>query len=298
MAGGVDKYTRSCRRASDQPKPYVVSLKGNDRHYLARDTTSLTLDELDALLVRSKGEDAEAVDARNEIVVRFLPLIIKISNEMLRNGDETLFEELVSVGYSTLLEITIPKWDFAKATKPDGYRIPFATFAAIEMRRKMVDYSTRRTWSTPVPNNLTWKVVALERSRFCLEGGNFTLEDVAAEFDWSINVARRVMNAWRAHYTKSFEVRFAGRDHLYEHAELRDLPTLCDRNLEMAEVEEELAKAFRVLTAREREIIRERWLSHNPLSQRELAEILDVSNSTISKIENEAFTKMREALCA
>lgn len=225
---------------------------------------------------RTRGDRA----AYDELVKRFTPLVRSFARKYAGRGEE--LEDLAQVGMLGLVK-AIEGFDLTRTCRFVSYAAPTVTG---EMKRHFRDHC----WSVAVPRSmkeLQTRVIAaqtvIER-----EGGEATTAELARRLE---STEEQVADALRA--AQCFRINSLS----FPTGEDRDvLDTLgrSDAGYQHVEDVDLLQDAMVALNDRDRDVVRMRF--DEELLQREIGERVSVSQMQVSRILDQAATKMRAHL--
>lgn len=247
--------------------------------------TDLTKERADWQRYRRTGDEG----ARERLIERHLPLVRYFARRLSATvGGSVEREELVSAGMLGLL-------DAVEAYEPErGYR--FSTFAAPRIRGAMLDELRRRD-EAPRSVRRRQRRLAETEERLAVrlnrpprhgEVAEVLGVDAATLWRWKSDVARATRS--------SLEER-VGREE-GEGRQLRDVITLeeadLDERLARRQEVERLRTELAALDERERLVLR--LYDFQEMKLREIAELLEVTESRVSQIRTRAIGRLRDRM--
>lgn len=247
---------------------------------------ALTRDEEQALTEALQHGSREAL---HELVVRHKPLVAAMAKRYGRPGAPR--EDLLNEGFVGLLDAAA-RFDPSRGTR-------FSTYARWWVRYYMQRYvrANRRMVTPSKTRNMRKLRQRLRKTARRLEqkrGGAVTAEELAETLDVSVDEVLEVQQ--ELSYP---DVPIAVDDPRNGHDPIAAAHSPEDEaaTTERRRVAQQLAEqALSVLDARERRIVRERVLTDERRSLREIGETLSVSGERVRQIEAAALQKMRRAL--
>src|SRR5687767_787420 len=201
----------------------------------------------DGLATASPGDAV----VRDELVARFLPLARTIAARYRRPSESP--EDLMQVASLGLLK-AINRFDPARG-------VPFASYAAPTIDGELKRYLRDTTWAAHVPQRMRERALEVTRATECLRrtlGRSPTTDEVARELDVTVSEVLDAAQAATAYDAVSLDCPQA--------ASPGDAPAWGDRlgaeerRYDLIEVEVTLGPAMRALPARQRTILRLRFV--------------------------------------
>jgi RNA polymerase sigma-B factor len=250
--------------ASGQPSRDRVARATEDRRLLER--------------YHHEGDPA----AREALVERFLPLARQLARRYQRAGEP--LDDLIQVASLGLLK-AIERFDPARETAFSSFAVP--TILG-ELKRHFRD----KGWSVRVPRDLQELAVKVDRTSEDMgrELGRVpTTAELAERLDAApeqVLEAREAAGAYRA-------VSLDRPRSDEEEGELVDAFGCEDRGFAIAEDAATVERLMRVLTDREREVLRLRF--EEDLTQSEIGDIVGVSQMHVSRLIRQSIAQLRAA---
>jgi RNA polymerase sigma-B factor len=225
------------------------------------------------------GDDA----AREALVERFLPLARQLARRYQRGGEP--LDDLVQVASLGLLK-AIDRFDPARETAFSSFAVP--TILG-ELKRHFRD----KGWSVRVPRDLQELAVKVDRVGEQI-GGELGRAPTPTEIAEAIGVtteqvleAREAAAAYRA-----VSLDRPRDDEEEENAGIADSVGIEDPGFSVAEDAATVERLMRVLTDREREVLRLRF--EEDLTQSEIGERVGVSQMHVSRLIRQSVARLRE----
>jgi RNA polymerase sigma-B factor len=229
-------------------------------------------------------------DLRARLVERYLPLARYAASRFARGPEQ--FDDLLQVASIGLLN-AIDRFDPGRGTAFSSYAMPTING---ELRRHLRD----RGWAVRPPRDLQEDALRVERvaDRLRVEQGHTpTIEQIARESAMTVEDVLEAREALCARHATSLSSSSssssAGDD---DAAELGDRLGVDDDGYVRAEERASIAVLSRVLTAREREVVRLRFWEDR--TQAEIGAAVGLSQMHISRVLRGALTKLTEAASA
>jgi RNA polymerase sigma-B factor len=230
-------------------------------------------------------ERAHAGDqaARAALVERFLPLARQLARRYQRGGE--LLDDLNQVASLGLLK-AIDRFDPERQTAFSSFAVP--TILG-ELKRHFRD----KGWSVRVPRDLQELAVKLEPASEALLrelGRAPTIDEIARRLDATSEQVLEAREAAAAYRAVSLD---RPRDDEEDADPLAGAIGVEDHGFDVAEASATVEHLMRVLSEREREVLRLRFAED--LTQAEIGERVGVSQMHVSRIIRQAVARLREA---
>jgi RNA polymerase sigma-B factor len=222
---------------------------------------------------------------REAVVERFMPLARQIAARYQR--PEEPFDDVFQVACYGLVK-AVDRFDVERGVAFSSYAVPTITG---EIKRHFRD----RAWAVRVPRDLQELALRVERVGAELTrdlGRAPSVEEVARAIDVEAEDVLEAMQAATAYRATSLDTPRAGGDD-EPGASLGDTVGRTEDGYHRAEQRAALSQLMRVLTARERDVIRLRF--EGDLTQDEIGGIVGVSQMQVSRLLRGATAKLRAA---
>ncbi|MCR5701755.1 MAG: FliA/WhiG family RNA polymerase sigma factor [Lachnospiraceae bacterium] len=224
---------------------------------------------------------------REEIIVEYVPLVKLVAGRLnMYLGYTVEYDDLVGYGIFGLID-AIDKFDFDK-------KIKFETYASLRIRGSILDQIRKMDW---IPRSVRQKQKQIEAAISSLEkekGANVKDEDIADKLGISLDEFRN----WESQANIS---NIASLDEFMEQGtegsvkEFRNTTYLePEESLDNDEVKRMLMEALELLTEKEKKVVLLYY--YEDLTLKEVAKVLDVSESRISQLHSKALEKMKKNL--
>jgi len=221
--------------------------------------------------------------AREELVERFMPLARKLARRYA--GSSESFDDILQVACVGLLK-AIDGFDMDRGIAFSSYAVP--TIVG-ELKRHFRD----RSWSVRPPRDLLERSLRVDRAAERLSEALHrapTVTELAADLDLDDEQVLEALEARGAYRAASFD---APLDRGEDTATLADVVGHGENGFGAAEDRVYLRQLSRVLSARDREILRMRF--DQDMTQAEIGAVLGVSQMQVSRLIRAALEKMRTA---
>ena len=237
--------------------------------------------DADRELFERLADDRDPVD-RDLVVERFLPLARSIAARYQRTNEP--FDDVFQVACLALVK-AVDRYDVSRGGAFSSFAIP--TIAG-EIKR----YYRDRTWSVHVPRDLQERALKVDRVRGELEaelGRSPTATNIAERLEITEEDVVEALQARHAHGATSLDAPTGDRD---TGAVVADTLPSHEEGFARVETAADLESLGRILKPRERLIVRLRF--ERDLTQREIGEIVGISQMQVSRIIRDALARLRD----
>jgi len=275
----------------------VLSAESGLSRYLREIRKFPILDQQEEYMLAKAFADHGDVAAAHKLVTSHLRLVVKMA--MGFKGYGLPLVELISEGNIGLMQAV-------KKFNPEaGFRL--STYAMWWIKAAIQEY-VLRSWSlvkmgtTAVQKKLFFNLRKLKHRLDAYHEGDLRpdeIKSIATELDVPehdvVDMDRRMKGGdYSLNKVVSAESEDEWGDFLADSAESHEI-TIAE-NQDMAQKKLLLTKAMENLTARERDIFRERRLSEEPATLDDLSKIYNISKERVRQIENRAMEKIQQLL--
>ena len=227
----------------------------------------------------------KSTQLREQIIIEYVPLVKLVAGRLnMYLGYTVEYDDLVSYGVFGLID-AIDKFDYDKGIK-------FETYASLRIRGSILDQIRKMDW---IPRSVRQKQKQIEQAIAKLEkekGAN--IKDIAAELGISIDEYR----SWEGSANIS---NIASLDEFMEQGpdggvrEFKNTTYLePEQAMDRDEVKKMLMEALELLTEKEKKVVLLYY--YEDLTLKEVASVLEVSESRISQLHSKALEKMKKHL--
>ena len=224
---------------------------------------------------------------REQIIIEYVPLVKLVAGRLnMYLGYTVEYDDLVSYGIFGLID-AIDKFDFDK-------NIKFETYASLRIRGSILDHIRKMDW---IPRSVRQKQKQLDAAVIALEkekGTNVKDEDIAQYLGISIDEYRN----WEGLSNIS---NIASLDEFMEQGtdgsvkEFRNTTYIePEDSVDNSEVKQMIMDALELLTEKEKKVVLLYY--YEDLTLKEVAKVLNVSESRISQLHSKALEKMKKHL--
>ncbi len=224
---------------------------------------------------------------REQIIVEYVPLVKLVAGRLnMYLGYTVEYDDLVSYGIFGLID-AIDKFDYGKGIK-------FETYASLRIRGSILDQIRKMDW---IPRSVRQKQKQMESVIAKLEkekGANVKDKDIAQELGISLDEYRSWESLTNISNVASLdEFMEQGNDNGVR--EFRNTTYIePEEAVNREEVKKMLMDALELLTEKERKVVLLYY--YEDLTLKEVAKVLEVSESRISQLHSKALEKMKKHL--
>ncbi len=224
---------------------------------------------------------------REQIIVEYVPLVKLVAGRLnMYLGYTVEYDDLVGYGIFGLID-AIDKFDYGKGIK-------FETYASLRIRGSILDQIRKMDW---IPRSVRQKQKQMESAVTKLEkekGANVKDEDIAQELGISLEEYRN----WEGLTNIS---NIASLDEFMEQGTdsgVKEFHNTAyiepEEAVDREEIKKMLMAALELLTEKERKVVLLYY--YEDLTLKEVAQVLEVSESRISQLHSKALEKMKKHL--
>ena len=222
---------------------------------------------------------------REQIIVEYVPLVKLVAGRLnMYLGYTVEYDDLVGYGIFGLID-AIDKFDYGKGIK-------FETYASLRIRGSILDQIRKMDW---IPRSVRQKQKQMESAVTKLEkDANVKDKDIAQELGISLEEYRN----WEGLTNIS---NIASLDEFMEQGtdsgvkEFRNTAYIePEEAVDREEIKKMLMAALELLTEKERKVVLLYY--YEDLTLKEVAQVLEVSESRISQLHSKALEKMKKHL--
>ncbi len=232
---------------------------------------------------KEKGDQT----AKDQLIVGYVPLVKSIAGRLfVTYNSQVEYDDIVGYGIIGLID-AVEKFDHKKGIK-------FETYASIRIRGAVVDHLRINDW---IPRSLRAKYRKVEEVVQRLQsemGGEATDDMIAKELGMTLDEYSSYMGEITTYAVVSLEEKIEENKSFDIVSEDEDY--MPGEALERKELKRALADALRGLPEKERQVLELYYYSE--LTYKEIAAVLEVTESRISQIHTKAITKLKASLSA
>ena len=246
-------------------------------------TQKLTPDEIGKLWIEYK--DKGDVDAKNDLLIHYGYLVKWIVRRMMpKYNNYNEYDDLVSCGMIGLID-AVDKFELK-------HEVKFETYAVTRVRGEILDYMRSQDWASP---SLRKKISAINSAYEQFESTNPegpVDQQVADSLDMPVEQVQKVLNQSHMFNLINFEDALGSAN---PEAEIRNREEKTPEE-ELIEKEKKLAlvEVIDELPEKERTVITLYY--YEGLLLKEIADILNVTESRVSQIHSKVLAKMKVKL--
>ena len=226
---------------------------------------------------------------REQIILEYVPLVKLVAGRLnMYLGYTVEYDDLVSYGVFGLID-AIDKFDYDKGIK-------FETYASLRIRGSILDQIRKMDW---IPRSVRQKQKQIEAAVTKLEkekGVNLKDKDIAEELGVSLDEYR----SWAGLSNIS---NIASLDEFMEQGNdngVKEFKNTAfvepEQAVDREEIKKLLMEALELLTEKERKVVLLYY--YEELTLKEVASVLEVSESRVSQLHSKALEKMKKQLGA
>lgn len=223
--------------------------------------------------------------AKEQLIVNYIELVKIISGRLYTSYNAHVeYDDLVSYGIIGLID-AIEKFDIAKEVK-------FETYANIRIRGAVIDQLRTLDW---IPRSARQKSKEFEEALNKLQntkGYNLTNQDIADELGVTLADVNKLIGEISTFSMISLEEKISENSNFSIKSNQLDFSP--EANLMGKELNKSLAKVIDFLPDREKTLISLYYYSE--LTYKEIAEVLEISESRISQLHTKIISKLKIAL--
>lgn len=243
------------------------------------------MDEKDKLWEEYSKTKSDKI--REQLIIEYVPLVKLVAGRLnMYLGYTVEYDDLVSYGVFGLID-AIDKFDYGKGIK-------FETYASLRIRGSILDQIRKMDW---IPRSVRQKQKQIEVAITKLEkekGSDIRDKDIAAELGISLDEYR----GWESQTNIS---NIASLDEFMEQGTEGSVKEFRNRTyiepeeaVDREEIKKMLMNALEGLTEKERKVVLLYY--YEELTLKEVAVVLEVSESRISQLHSKALEKMKKYL--
>ncbi|KAB3532229.1 SigB/SigF/SigG family RNA polymerase sigma factor [Alkaliphilus serpentinus] len=230
--------------------------------------------------------NAKSIDLRNELVSRHLYIAEILSKKFLNKGID--YEDIYQVASLGLI-YAIERFDISK-----GFE--FSSFATPTIIGEIKKHFRDKGWSIRVPRRiqeLSKKVNTAKNTLHQRLQRSPLVKDIAEYLECTEDEVIEAMEASQVYTPKSLDITY-DNDGEDKDIQLMDLIGEMDKSFDAIENRDFLQKTMEKLNEVEIKVLKDRFFNHK--TQMQVAEELQVSQMTISRMEKKIVEKFRKEL--
>lgn len=230
--------------------------------------------------------DNKNIEIRNELVSRYLYIAEILSKKYINKGID--YEDIYQVASLGLI-YAIERFDITK-----GFE--FSSFATPTIIGEIKKYFRDKGWSIRVPRRiqeLSKKINAAKNTLQQKLQRTPMIKDIAIFLECSEEEVMEAMEASQVYTPKSLDLTY-DNDGEDKDIQLMDLIGETDKSFDLIENRDFLDKTIDKLNEIEKKVLKDRFFSHK--TQMQVADELQVSQMTVSRMEKKIIEKFRKEL--
>lgn len=226
-------------------------------------------------------------EIREKIILEYAPLVKTVAGRLyMYLGSNVEFDDLVGYGVFGLID-AIDKFDSSKDVK-------FETYASLRIKGAILDQIRKMDW---IPRTIRQKQRKLDEASKAIEaktGRPATDEEIAGELGISTDEYLSWQSQLKVTNLVSLnEFMEQGNEPVSDASHNTQFITPED-NISKEELKEVLAEALKTLTEKEQKVILLYY--YEDLTLKEIAKVLEVSESRVSQLHTRALMKMKKTM--
>ncbi len=227
-------------------------------------------------------------ELREKIIVEYAPLVKIVAGKMnMYLGNNVEYDDLVGYGVFGLID-AIDKYDLTKDVK-------FETYASLRIKGAILDQIRKMDW---IPRTIRQKQKKIDEATKSVESrtGKAASEDEIAE---ELGLSSKEYLEWQSqmkvtNLVSLNEFMEAGNEPSVDSATSSSHFIQPEESISKDELSKMLAEALELLTEKEKSVIV--FYYYEDLNLKEIANVMDVSESRVSQLHTKALLKMRKKL--
>lgn len=230
-------------------------------------------------------KDKNDAQAKEALIVHYVELVKIVAGRLYNSKNRELeYDDLVSFGIIGLID-AIEKFDIDKNVK-------FETYANIRVRGAIIDQIRSLDW---IPRSARQKYKDMEEAIDVLQSkfeGEISEEMIANQMDISVNDLNKMLGEFTTFSIVSLEEKLSENSGFNPVSENQDFQP--ESNILDSDLKSQLRNSIDQLPERERLIVSLYYYSE--LTYKEIAEVLEISESRISQLHTKAILKLKSSL--
>ncbi len=226
-------------------------------------------------------------ELREQIIIEYAPLVKVVAGRLsMYLGYNVEYDDLVGYGVFGLID-AIDKFDNSKAVK-------FETYASLRIRGAILDQIRKMDWIPRTIRQKQKRIDSAVKEVEAAQGRNATDEEIAS----TIGISDEEYSEWQQQMMVTNVVSL--NEFMEQGTEVptdKSAPNRFDAPeevVEQSELKKTLADSLELLTEKEKKVILLYY--YEELTLKEIANILEVSESRISQLHTKALQKMKTKL--
>lgn len=232
--------------------------------------------------------ESGSVEARNDIVLQYMDLVKKI---VLRfRGSYNNFgqlDDMINQGIIALID-AVEKFDPTLGNK-------FETFASLKIRGAVIDFMRKQDWVPRNQRSLSKELDEVYGELYAMNGSEPTKEELADRMNINVEQLEKILqqrhNSIILSYEEVIDEKMMVASPLIFNQSDKDSP---EAGLLYEELRGQLAEAIDALNEKERLVVSLYY--YESLKLKEIAAILEITESRVSQIHSAAIIKLKHKL--
>jgi RNA polymerase sigma factor for flagellar operon FliA len=229
----------------------------------------------------------KSAEVREQLILEYAPLVKLVAGRLsMYLGFNVEYDDLVGYGIFGLID-AIDKFDLMKDVK-------FETYASLRIRGAILDQIRKMDW---IPRTIRQRQKKIEAAIHEIErdGGHVATDaEIAAKMEISEEEYQTWQNQMKVTGVVSLNEFMDQGSDIPEDSNHSSSFVKPEEAIEKSELKKMLAESLELLTDKEKKVILLYY--YEELTLKEIAEVLEVSESRVSQLHTRALQKMREKL--
>ena len=225
---------------------------------------------------------------REKIIVEYAPLVKIVAGKMnMYLGSNVEYDDLVGYGVFGLID-AIDKYDLSKDVK-------FETYASLRIKGAILDQIRKMDW---IPRTIRQKQKKIEEASKNVEArtGKAATDDQIAD---ELGLSGKEYTEWQSQMKVTNlislnEFMEAGNEPVMDSGASNSHFIQPEESISKDELSKMLAESLELLTEKEKSVIV--YYYYEDLNLKEIAKVMDVSESRVSQLHTKALLKMRKKM--
>ncbi|MCR5544904.1 MAG: FliA/WhiG family RNA polymerase sigma factor [Lachnospiraceae bacterium] len=227
-------------------------------------------------------------ELREKIIVEYAPLVKIVAGKMnMYLGSNVEYDDLVGYGVFGLID-AIDKYDLSKDVK-------FETYASLRIKGAILDQIRKMDW---IPRTIRQKQKKIDEASKNVEArtGKAASDDEIAE---ELGLSNKEYTDWQSqmkvtNLVSLNEFMDAGNEPVMDNSMSNSHFIQPEESISKDELSKMLAESLELLTEKEKAVIV--YYYYEDLNLKEIAKVMEVSESRVSQLHTKALLKMRKKM--
>ena len=227
-------------------------------------------------------------ELREKIIVEYAPLVKIVAGKMnMYLGSNVEYDDLVGYGVFGLID-AIDKYDLSKEVK-------FETYASLRIKGAILDQIRKMDW---IPRTIRQKQKKIDEASKAVEArtGKAASDDEIAE---ELGLSNKEYTDWQSqmkvtNLVSLNEFMESGNEPVMDSSVSNSHFIQPEESISKDELSKMLAESLELLTEKEKSVIV--FYYYEDLNLKEIAKVMEVSESRVSQLHTKALLKMRKKM--